>query len=288
MTLPQALAKEIEVVTGSAIASATPVGGGCVSTTTRVRCADGQQLFLKWSPPHEHRSNFFAEEARSLGALAATGSIRVPAVVHASASWLLLEWLEPGNPTHESWRSLGTALANLHEHHGEHFGWVTNNFIGSLPQSNGAHHDWPEFWRSQRILPQLERAGDGFTARDRTRFDALLAELPALLPDANAEGASLLHGDLWSGNIHMLADGSPALVDPSCYYGHREVDIAMARLFGGFPDEFYAAYDDAWPLQPNAEQRMRVYQLYYLLVHVNLFGGSYVGSTMSLVGKLGF
>lgn len=288
MTLPDAIAEQVKSVLGSAITSASPVGGGCVSNTTRLRCADGQQLFLKWSPPREHDINFFAEEARSLKALAATGSIRVPAVIHAAESWLLLEWLEPGNPTRASWRLLGTALADLHEHRGEHYGWITDNFIGSLPQSNGASHDWAEFWRTQRILPQLERAGDAFSARDRTRFDALLAELPALLANANADGASLLHGDLWSGNIHMLADAAPALIDPSCYYGHREVDIAMARLFGGFADEFYAAYDDAWPLEPNAEQRMRVYQLYYLLVHVNLFGGSYVGSTMSLIGKLGF
>jgi len=135
-------------------------------------------------------------------------------------------------------------------------------------------------------VPQLERAyaGGYFAGPERRRFDRLLERLEEWLAPVAEEGPSLLHGDLWSGNVHVLASGEAALVDPSCYRGHREVDLAMTELFGGFGGGFRAAYEEAWPLLPGyAESRRAVYQLYYLLVHVNLFGDAYVNRTLSLV-----
>ncbi|MGH7553627.1 MAG: fructosamine kinase family protein, partial [Longimicrobiales bacterium] len=200
--------------------------------------------------------------------------------------WLLLEWLEPGRANTRTMPDLGNVLARAHHNRGEAFGWPTDNFIGSLPQGNDWMKSWPEFWRSRRLLPQLERAyaAGHFDARDRRRFDVLLERLEVALANAAGDGPSLLHGDLWSGNVHVMRDGSAALVDPSSYYGHREVDLAMAELFGGFDRAFFDAYREAWPVAEGyREVRRPIYQLYYLLVHVNHFGAGYVAGSKAAV-----
>jgi protein-ribulosamine 3-kinase len=290
--LPDRLAKEISSKAGRNVVAADGVGGGCISDTARVQLEDGDVAFLKWSSPGEHPAEMLVEEAKSLRAIGATQTLRVPTVLaqHAGAafSWLLLEWLEPGPRTKDNQRLLGQQLAALHRNSSATYGWDSENFIGSLPQSNTAHRDWSGFWRGERLLPQLRMAEAQLGVSGIRRFDALLRDLPSLLRDVEDEGPSLLHGDLWSGNVHMLADGSPAVIDPSCYYGHREVDIAMSRLFGGFSTEFYEAYAESWPHRQGLEERVLLYQLYYLLVHINLFGGSYVQQTLSVLKQLGY
>ncbi len=272
------------------IASGAPVGGGCVSPTARVESESGDVAFLKWA---DGASRMFAAEAEALEALAAAGAVRVPEVLGSAAeapAWLLLEWMEPGDGGAAAWRRLGAGLAALHRATAEAWGWPADNFIGSLPQENGWMARWPAFWRERRLLPQLRRAyaSGHFSGADRRAFAALLDRLDGLLGEAAAaDGPSLLHGDLWGGNVHMTTD-APALVDPSIYYGHREVDLAMSELFGGFRAEFHAAYREAWPLRPGyVEARRAVYQLYYLLVHVNLFGGSYVAGARAAVARVG-
>jgi fructosamine-3-kinase len=162
------------------------------------------------------------------------------------------------------------------------YGWSRANFIGPLPQSNDAADDWPSFWRTQRLEPQVRLARDQLGSATVARFARLLGELEPRLGPAAEDGPSLLHGDLWNGNVHFTAEGG-ALIDPSSYYGHREVDLAMAALFGGFPASFLAAYSTEWPLSAGAESRRPVYQLYYLLVHVNLFGSGYVRQTRDVL-----
>jgi fructosamine-3-kinase len=213
--------------------------------------------------------------------IAATKTVRVPRVVASGERWLMLEWLPGGTATIPGWQSFGRALARLHRARSERYGWPSANFIGALPQSNEPGSNWSEFFRTQRLEPQLVRAKSQghFDGADMLAFARLFAALPELLAPAAEDGASLLHGDVWIGNACGLADGNIAAIDPASYNGHREVDLAMADLFGGFPREFYAAYDTEWSLQPNGlMQRRAVYQLYYLLVHVNMFGGSYVAS----------
>ncbi|MFG1691447.1 fructosamine kinase family protein, partial [Gemmatimonadota bacterium] len=164
-----------------------------------------------------------------------------------------------------------------------------SNYIGALPQSNGPGTEWADFWRDERILPQVERARDAghFPGRESEELDTLLEALPGILEGAGDDGPSLLHGDLWSGNVYPGPAGEPVLIDPSVYRGHREVDLAMSELFGGFPPSFYDAYHEAWPISPRYDAvRRDAYQLYYLLVHVNLFGFGYVGSSMSAVRRL--
>lgn len=268
------------------IAGADRVSGGCVSPVARVETDEGDIFFLKWGAVETSQDappGMLASEADALRALGAGGNVRVPEVIAVEdggrgAPWLLLEWLEPGPPGPETWRSLGAGLAGLHRNLADTFGWHGDNFIGPLHQANQAMESWPEFWRGRRLEPQLRSAVDaGYLSEEQARFDRLFDGLEDLLGDVSE--ASLLHGDLWNGNVHILRDGMPALVDPSVYYGHREVDLAMSELFGGFGRDFYEAYEEAWPVDAAYHERRRaLYQLYYLLVHVNLFGGSYVAS----------
>ncbi len=250
-------------------------------------------FFLKWGsadlPP-----GLLAAEAVGLRALASVGALRVPEVVDAGGegadAWLLLEWLPPGQAGPVTWRRLGRGLAEVHRHRGARFGAGADNYIGPLPQSNVESDDWAGFWRARRLEPQVRMAADGglLTSGDARRFNALLQRLDAILEPAAVDGPSLLHGDLWRGNVHILEGGEPAVIDPSTYHGHREVDLAMAHLFGGFDPDFTAAYAEAWPLAPGyAPVRRSVYQLYYLLVHVNLFGGGYLAGTRSALATAG-
>jgi protein-ribulosamine 3-kinase len=281
VTVPKELRAAFEAELGECIVSAVAIGGGCISNTTRLILSNGTSYMAKWGT-----AGLFAAEAEALNAIGATRTVRVPQVAAVNDYWLIEEWLEPGPMGSAAWQKLGRGLARLHRVSNDRFGWTSDNYIGSLPQTNAFSNDWCEFWRERRIIPQLERASE-LSRSDRKRIESLITR-DDLIAIGNEEGPSLLHGDLWNGNVHGVRDGEPSVIDPSIYYGHREVDLAMARLFGGFSGEFFDAYNEAWPLQEGAEERCSMYQLYYMLVHVNLFGGSYVSGTMSLVRKLGF
>jgi fructosamine-3-kinase len=273
------------------VVAAKPVGGGCISTTVQVRLRGGPPVFVKLAPEAPPGNALLEAEADGLERLRATGEVRVPEVFASGEDWLALEWLEPGPASPGAWERLGAGLARLHRGGGQEatgYGWPRDNFIGSLAQANGADADWAGFWRTRRLEPQIALAREtGLLSRpEASAFNRLLEELPKLLGVAEEEGPSLLHGDLWSGNVHMMATGEPAIIDPAAYYGHREVDLAMAALFGGFHPAFYHAYDAAWPVQQEGlERRRAIYQLYYLLVHVNLFGRAYLGGTMEALRR---
>ncbi len=260
------------------------VSGGCVSPAARVQAGD-RAVFVKWLEPGAP-SELLRAEATGLAVLAATGAVRVPAVVALTGDALVLEWLESGSADASGWRALGASLARLHRADAPAFGFAGDNFIGALPQANGWIGDWPRFFRERRIVPQLERAleADVFEAHERRELAMFADSLDDILQNAATGGASLLHGDLWSGNALALQDGTLALIDPSCWYGDREVDLAMAELFGGFPPAFFEAYEATWPTPAPARSRRRAaYRVYYLLVHVNLFGAGYVRGTLEAV-----
>ena len=264
------------------------MGGGCINNGARVETRAGR-FFLKWNADAGHR--FFRVEAEGLGALAATNTVLTPAVVARSGGddgvpWLLLEWIDPGPARDGSWRRLGRELAALHRggaNDAGRWGWHADNVIGSLPQPNGWTDDWGDFWARRRIHPlarELLTRG-AISARQLGLIERAADRAVRLLgPASLTNGPSLLHGDLWSGNVLFAGGGRPVLIDPAVYIGHREVDLAMCRLFGGFPPPFYAAYAEAWPLSPGHEQRLPLYQLYPLLVHARLFGGGYVESAL--------
>jgi fructosamine-3-kinase len=277
--LPQSLKHGIESRLGDIIEDVHAVSGGCISNASRVEMRGGAAYFLKWGD----NPRMFEAEAHALAVMRSTHTVRVPEMI-ALEDWLLTEWIEPAAMTRSAWETLGGQLAEMHRHQAGQFGWEAPNYIGSLPQTNSWADDWAVFWRDHRIIPQIE----GLDSAHRGRVENLLLHASAELAAGNSEGASLLHGDLWGGNVHGAKHGHPAVIDPSSYYGHREVDLAMAALFGGFDARFFEAYHACWPLASGYERRRLFYQLYYMLVHVNLFGGAYVSGTMSLVGKLGF
>jgi fructosamine-3-kinase len=227
-------------------------------------------------------------EAAGLRELARAGAIRVPAPVASGAAgdaaFLALEWLDIGSGGRDS--TLGRALAELHRVTAPRFGWHRDNTIGTTPQDNAWTDDWAIFFRDRRIAPQLALAKrNGHRGRLERDGATLLATIPDLLA-GHAPVASLLHGDLWSGNAARLVSGEPAIYDPAVYFGDRETDLAMTELFGGFDADFYAAYRAAWPVDAGYPVRRTLYNLYHVLNHLNLFGGGYRAQAEAMIGQL--
>ena len=269
------------------VVRAEPLGGGCVNHASRLDLERGDAVFLKWNA--RAPAGMFTAEAEGLRALAegARGWLRVPEVIAVGEpeggvpGWLVLELVPAGRPARDYPRRLGAGLAGLHRARAEgaSWGWPRDNFIGPLPQPNAPAGSWGAFWRDRRLAPQLalaRAAGHFGNPRERRLLERLLDRTEALLAPLAGEPPALLHGDLWSGNVFADGGGAPVLVDPAAYRGHREVDLAMSELFGGFPAGWPRAYDEAWPLNEGyARCRRALYQLYYLLVHVVLFGAGY-------------
>lgn len=291
MNLPAAIEGEVEealtATGGGSVTRSAPVGGGCISPAARIDTAEGAQYFLKWAD-RSAPQDFFRSQARGLEAMADTNTVRVPRVIASADDWLLLEWLAPGAARTDTWTGLAIQLVGLHRRTGRAFGWDSNNYIGSLPQPNETRNSWPAFWADQRIGPQWELAcAAGYFGRaDQSDFEKLLSVLDDALAPGDEDGPSLVHGDLWGGNVHVMAGGEAALIDPATYFGHREVDLAMAEMFGGFDRSFHVRYREEWPLHPGYdEERRDLYQLYFQLVHVNLFGHGYVGGVRRVLKR---
>jgi len=269
------------------MSTARPVGGGCIHAATRLDGADGP-LFLKTCPA---ASGWQLEaEADGLAGLAEAGCLRVPAVLAggtaSGTSWLALEWLELRSSTARSDAALGAALARQHLAGGDHFGWRRDNAIGATPQPNACGDDWAEFFALQRIGAQAEMgARGGWPPSLVAQARRLQARVPALLAGRRPVPA-LLHGDLWSGNRAADPQGAPVVFDPAVHYGDAECDLAMARLFGGFAPDFFAAYDEVLPSAPGRDGRVRLYQLYHVMNHATLFGGAYFRQAAQLIERL--
>jgi protein-ribulosamine 3-kinase len=232
----------------------------------------------------------FAAEAAGLNALAQTQTVRTPKVLSVGAwdngAFLALEWIDFGSPTRSSEAVLGEQLAWLHRTTQAEFGWRRDNTIGSTPQINTPCADWAMFLRERRLRYQLDLASSrGADRALQTRGELLCESLDAFFADYRPR-PSLLHGDLWGGNWGADTDGLPVVFDPAVYFGDREADIAMTRLFGGFGAAFYAAYQSTWPLDAGAPVRSTLYNLYHVLNHYNLFGGGYLAQARSMIDQL--
>lgn len=287
--LSNAVAQAISEAAGQAFSIRTQdsVGGGCINAAWRVS-SGAQSYFVKLNEPD--RAPMFAAEFAGLEELRAARHVRVPApVCHgatAHASFLVLEYLELGRGGDAGYAAFGRQLAALHRTVRPEFGWQRDNTIGSTPQPNRRGKDWVRFWREQRLGYQLElAAANGHRGRLQQRGERLLAALPGLLA-GHAPAASLLHGDLWSGNVAQLRDDTPVMFDPAVYYGDREADVAMTELFGGFPAAFYHAYREVWPLDGGYQLRKVLYNLYHVLNHLNLFGGGYRAQAEDMIDAL--
>lgn len=272
-----ALLADAEQMQHAAVRSMEALAGGSINRVYKVELSSGTTLVFKWNaaPP----PGFFAAEADGLRTLQDARALRIPRVYAAGEHGILLEWLpsvpQRGRELRSAGRELGEGLAKLHRAYGTAYGYPRDNFIGTLPQGNRQSQSWTAFYRDHRLRPQLQLAERlGYLHATRRRLaERLLDRLPRFI-DESAVRPSLLHGDLWAGNWLETPDG-PALIDPAVYYGDREVDLAMAHLFGGFPRSFFESYAAHYPLAPGHEERRPIYQLYYLLVHLNLFGEAY-------------
>ena len=276
------LGQALRYALGASVKHARRLSGGDINDAFDLELSSGARVFLKTN--ERAQVGMFPAEARGLDWLRAAGALRIPEVLAVSGGrpgepcFLVLELLTPGPPVDDFDERLGRALAQLHRSGAPGFGLDHDNFIGTLPQRNRVHATWAEFFWSERLEPQLQRAvaAGQASAGMRAGFERLAARLPQLV--GPSEPAARLHGDLWGGNLHVDPQGAPCLIDPAVYGGHREMDLAMMRLFGGFDEAVFRAYQEAWPLAPGHAERIELYQLYPLLVHVNLFGGSYAGS----------
>ena len=232
----------------------------------------------------------FVAEVDGLAALRATHAVRVPAVLDCacdgSRAWLVLERLDLQPLDRASGAALGRALAQMHRSTGASFGWAKDNYIGGSVQENSPRNVWPIFFAQCRLLPQLKLARHNGMEKLLFERGMRVADRLAAFFVGGHPLPSLLHGDLWSGNAARLADGTPTLFDPAVYYGDREADIAMAELFGGFPESFYAAYREAWPLSEGFETRKTLYNLYHILNHYNLFGAAYLSPAARMIDRL--
>ena len=283
------LARAISAVTGLKLAcSPQDAASGAGDAGCARWVSDAAPIFVKFAS--EDRAWAFEAEAEGLRALAAASLVRVPRVLGVGTApgraWLALEWLDLETPARPSETRLGELLAEQHRTTSDTFGWHRTNTIGLAIQHNDVDPDWGRFYVSRRLEPQLalaESGGHGAGLVDRGRL--LCERVPGLLA-GHVPAPSLLHGDLWAGNHAEDSAGRPVIFDPAVYFGDREADVAMTRLFGGYGAGFYAAYASAWPLDPGAAGRALLYNLYHVLNHLNLFGGGYRRQAEIMIERL--
>ena len=290
MKLWDHIAQHISTQTGAPfrMQAQSDLGGGCINQACRI--SDGEQHYFVKTNSASRLAMFEAEYA-GLNEMYASATIRVPQPVcvgsGVNSAYLVLEYLPlGGSGSSQSIEQLGQNLAAMHRVTQAQYGWQRDNTIGSTPQLNDYSDDWVAFWRDKRLAYQLSLAArHGFGGRLQLQGEKLLDRVDVLFQDYQPE-ASLLHGDLWSGNYGVLQSGEPVIFDPAVYYGDRETDLAMTELFGGFPIRFYDAYNNAYPLDHGYAQRKTLYNLYHILNHVNLFGSGYLGQAQTMIDSL--
>lgn len=267
-----------------------PIKGGELNDTFRIESYD-KKYFLKLNTAQNFPS-LFEKEASSLQIIAQTQLFNIPEIIKYGTTnndfqFLILEWLERGEALPENWQKLGHQMAKFHQISNENFGWDEDNYIAILIQPNQNKSSWAEFYTDNRILPMVKLLYDKemLSQKEVKSAEKLCDDLTNIFP---IEKPSLIHGDFWNGNIFTREDGEITLIDPAIYYGHREMDIAMADLFGGFDDNFFNAYNEVFPLQENFEDRKQFAQLYPLLIHAFLFQGYYIKDVKSILKKYNF
>jgi fructosamine-3-kinase len=283
------MATDIGVASGTRLLPqpAARVHGGSINECYRWD-GDMGSMFVKVGSLEKRAA--FEAEAAGLEELGRPRAIRVPSVLafgaSAANSWIALEWIGFGARTRTADFLLGEGIARLHRITADVFGWRRDNTIGSTPQLNGQLSDWTAFFRDRRLRYQLDLAGsNGYGGRLQQRGAALLDRLGEIF-DGYQPLPSLLHGDLWGGNWATDDQGRPVIFDPAVYYGDREADVAMTRLFGGFGADFYSGYQSTWPLDPRSPARTDLYNLYHVLNHLNLFGAGYLAQALSMIDRL--
>ena len=263
-----------------------PVSGGDISRSYKINTSK-DSYFIKINPS-DSALTMFQTEAFALDLIQSTKTIKTPEVLFCetfqNSSFLIMEFIESKSPSNLDFKTLGFKLAELHQHTSKVFGLNENNFIGSLPQSNTQNSSWLNFYIKERLQPQLHLANSqGLLSENECPSEQIMREqLEDLFYDVKP---SLLHGDLWSGNYLISKNGTPYLIDPASYYGHYEVDIAMTKMFGGFNEVYLEAYQEIFPLENGWASRLEIYNLYPRLVHLNLFGTSYLSGINTVLNR---
>ena len=286
MIFKKKIKQKIEEILNSSIINFSPVGGGCISDAYKIVIENNRSFFLKTNT--SQTDDMFEKEAHGLHELKKADAIRIPNVISYGSDFILLEFITQGTKQADFFEDFGRRFAALHKFHSGGFGFFENNFIGSNPQINipaeDEKHNWTRFYLNKRLLFQIKLAEKSnlSTPELRKSFSALENKIDKIITD-NGELPSLLHGDLWGGNYMVDENGKACLIDPAVYFGNREADLAMTKLFGGFSSDFYAAYNEAYPLPEGYSYRENIYKLYHVLNHLNLFGRSYYSQAISLI-----
>lgn len=284
----QLIIQHIEQITGQAFALAQQksIGGGCISSAFLLSGDDGRQFFVKTSETGQQA--MFSAEARGLQEIASSNTVTVPHPVcfgeNESQSYIVLQYLNMCGKANQ--RLLGEQLAAMHNITAKQFGWHINNTIGDTFQGNMWADNWLNFWSKQRLGFQLQLAAqNGYGGKLQSLGEKLLLEMPLLFTGREIK-PSMLHGDLWGGNVAGLSDGTPVIFDPAFYYGDREVELAMSYLFGGFSADFYVSYQNIYPLDDGFAVRKTFYNVYHIINHLNIFAGTYYDQAVAMLEQL--
>lgn len=281
--IPEHIKSEIEDHFNEKVINFKSQSGGDINDAAIITLETEAIYFLKWNT--NASTSMFHTETKGLKLLSdAKTSLLIPKTLLSGNDFLLLSVIETGTKTTNSDLEFGIELAKLHQCSASQFGLDHDNFIGKLPQSNTTHTNWADFFITERIEPQIKMGVDSgkFSPELIQKVDKIHSVIQSSFPE---EAPALLHGDIWSGNYMYSVDGAVSIYDPAVYFGHREMDISMTRLFGGFSDQFYEGYNSAFPLAEDFEQRVSIYNLYPVLVHVNLFGGGYIQQAKRILDR---
>jgi len=285
MTSEEKIKQLVEAKLSVKIKSYVSLSGGCISDSYKITTNDNSNFFLKINPSASN--DMFFKEANGLIELEKASAIRIPKVLASDKDYIILEFIASGNKKKNFFEDFGKNFAKMHKHTSDNFGFYEDNYIGSNPQKNipteKEKKDWISFYFNNRILFQLHLADNLGNSTDELRkgISKLENKIESIIK--TLEKPSLLHGDLWGGNYMVDENGSAVLIDPAVYYGNREADIGMTKLFGGFSSEFYTAYNEEFPLEDGYKYRENIYKLYHVLNHLNLFGGGYYLQALSLI-----
>jgi protein-ribulosamine 3-kinase len=284
----QSIIRHIEQSTGQSfsIKQQMSMAGGSINQAFLLTDGADMQYFVKTN--QSGRQAMFEAESKGLQEIVSSQTIKVPEPVcfgdDGAQSYIVMEYLDMVGQADQV--ILGQQLAAMHRVTSEQFGWDIDNTIGDTYQSNTWQNNWIDFWREQRLGFQLQLAAEnGYGGELQSLGERLLIEMPALFTGRNMV-PSMLHGDLWGGNVAGLKDGTPVIYDPAFYYGDREADLAMTYVFGGFSADFYSSYQDAFPLDDGFAVRKTFYNIYHIINHLNMFGGGYHGQSLNMLEQV--
>jgi len=286
MTLNKQIKISVECVLNEKIIETQSVSGGCINDAKIIVTEKNNRFFLKNNS--NQFPDFFYKEANGLNEIEKSKTIRVPSVITVTDVYILLEYIASSSKSKQFWEDFGRRFAQMHKYSSNVFGFYEDNYIGSNPQFNNTAENekqcWTEFYWNKRLLYQFHLAEkNGYSDYDlRNSFKLLESRIDKILNQEN-EKPSLLHGDLWSGNFIADDRGNACVIDPAVYYGNREADLAMTKLFGGFDEKFYKSYNEEYPFKDGYEYRENIYKLYHVLNHLNLFGVSYKSNAINLI-----